>query len=199
MRWIALTGGIASGKSTVANLFLGRGVPVVDADLLAKEVVAPGTPGLASVVAAFGPEFLSANQTLDRAKLAAEVFTNPIRLTKLEAILHPLIQTRTAELRADAEKQGHEFAIYDVPLLFEKKLQAQFDGIVTVWTPESLQLQRLQLRNGLTLAEAKLRLKAQISIEEKKKNSTWVIDNSGDTVQLQKGFERVFLSIKNTK
>lgn len=195
MRWIALTGGIGSGKTTVAKLFQGRGVPVIDADILAKEVVAKSSPGLQQVITAFGPEFLTAQGELDRAKMSAHVFKNSGNLQQLESILHPLIQKRTAELRAQAEKDGHEFAIYDIPLLFEKKMEDRFDGIVLVWAPAELQLKRLQARNGMSLEDAKLRLKAQIPIDDKKSKSTWVLDNSGDLKFLDQQFEQVFRAI----
>lgn len=179
MKWLGLTGGIASGKSEVTRILNQKGIPVVDADQVAREVVVPGSQGLSQVVKAFGSTILNPDGSLDRTKMGKLVFTNPSQLKQLEMILHPLIQARVKKLRQQLEEKQMAVAFYDVPLLFEKNLQNQFDGVLVVWCQPAQQLKRLMLRDGLSENQAQRRIDLQLPIDEKKSRSDWVIDNSG--------------------
>ena len=131
MKWIGLTGSIGSGKSSVATLLRERGIPVVDADAHARQALGPGSEGERKVLSAFGPSVHDGNGHVDRKKLAAEVFSDPGRLSKLEAIIHPIVQEKTRSERAKLKREGHAFAFYDVPLFCSRKnLETQFDAIV---------------------------------------------------------------------
>jgi dephospho-CoA kinase len=174
-----LTGGVAAGKSTVAQFFAAQGVPVIDADVLAREVVAPGSPALAAIQAAFGPDILDAQGALDRKRLGQMVFAHPDRLQQLNAIVHPRVAERFAEQVAALQAQGVPLACYDVPLLFERNLQDKLRPIVVVTAPHDLQLARLMTRNGLTGTEAESRIAAQMPLAEKVARADHVIDNSG--------------------
>jgi len=179
MRLIGLTGGIGSGKSTVARSLMRRGAALVDADLLAREVVEPGNPALAEIVAEFGPSVLRPDGRLDRPALGAIVFADAARRARLNAITHPrvgvLMQSRVAEaLASDAP-----LVVVDVPLLFEGSRQSQFEGVMLVWVPAELQLRRLVERDGMGEDEARARIAAQMPIDEKRPLATWVVDNSG--------------------
>ena len=184
MLWIGLTGGIATGKSTSTKVLREWGYPVVDADAIAREVVSPGSKGLEQVVAEFGSDILTEKGELNRPRLGKVVFSDPEKRRKLEQILHPLIQTKVKEQRGLLESQGHAYAFYDVPLLFENHLQDQFDQVVLIYTPRRLQLDRLMQRDGLDQAEAEKRLAAQMDIEIKKDLADHIIDNQKTEVEL---------------
>lgn len=178
---IALTGGIATGKSTVAAMLAGRGAAVVDSDAVAREVVEPGTPGLAAVVEAFGAEIQDRDGRLDRERLGDLVFADPRRRHLLEAILHPLIRARSAELVAAAAATSPPLVAVDVPLLFEAGRAGSFpDGVLLVYADPATQLRRLRDRTGLDEGPALQRITAQLPIAAKRERATWVIDNSGD-------------------
>ncbi len=179
MRVIGLTGGIASGKSTVSAMLRELGAPVIDADQLAREVVQPGTPGLADVAARF-PGVLTAQGTLDRAALGARVFADPGERAALNALLHPRVHALYAQRVAELAAQGHGLAIYDVPLLFENGLEKTLGGTVLVSVPPEVQRARLVARDGLTPAQADARIAAQLPLAEKAAKATWIVDNSGD-------------------
>jgi len=180
VRIIGLTGGIATGKSTVAAMLAERGAAVVDSDRVAREVVEPGTAGLAAVVSAFGDGVVDGTGRLDRARLAALIFADPGRRRRLEEILHPLIRTRTLELAAAATAAGPPLIAVDVPLLFEVGRQRDFpDGVMLVYADAATQLQRLREREGLDAEAAARRLAAQLPIDGKRSLATWVIDNRG--------------------
>jgi dephospho-CoA kinase len=174
-----LTGGIASGKSTVARMFVELGAPVVDADLIAREVVAPGQPALADIVRAFGAGVLDAAGELDRKKLGAIVFADDAKRRALNAITHPRIaavtQSRLAELRA----RGEPVALYEAALLVENNIHHGLDGLIVVSTDEARQRERLAARDALDAAAVGARLAAQAPLAEKLAAATWVIDNSG--------------------
>lgn len=184
MKWIGLTGGIGSGKSTVAKLLRARGFVVVDADQVAHDVVQKGTPGLQAVLAAFGPEYLRADGELDRARLGKWVFGRPQELLKLEALLHPLIQNEVQRQKAAAAQTGAAFAFYDVPLLYEKKLEPHFDAVVVVWSEEHQQLSRAVARGAHDEPEVRRRMSAQKSLHEKRGLAHFVVDNSGSAEAL---------------
>ena len=179
MRLIGLTGGIGTGKSTVARMLADRGAALIDADLLAREVVEPGTPALAEIAAEFGPGVLRADGSLDRTALGELVFADEEKRLRLNAITHPrvgeLMQRRVAEALASPSP----LVVVDVPLLFEGGRQGMFEGVMLVWAPPEVQLSRLVERDGWNQAEARQRVAAQMPVDEKRALATWVIDNSG--------------------
>ncbi len=178
---IGLTGGIATGKSTVAGLLAERGAYIIDLDLIAREVVEPGQPALARVAERFGQAVLREDGTLDRKKLGSIVFADEAQRKALEAILHPAIRAVMKE-RMEARESNHpeQLVVVDVPLLFESKLESYFEQIMLVYVPREEQLKRLMKRDGLSREDAKRRLAAQMSIEDKKALADIVIDNSSD-------------------
>ncbi|MFN2451172.1 MAG: dephospho-CoA kinase [Candidatus Dormibacteria bacterium] len=178
MRVIGLTGGIASGKSTVAAMLAEHGAVVVDADRLAREVVAPGQPALAEVVATFGGQVLQPDGALDRTALGRLVFADDAARRRLEAITHPPVRTLMAQRVAEAVTcSGAPLVVADIPLLFEGGRGHEFSGVLLVAATEATQLRRLQERDGLDDAAARQRLAAQLPMEEKRRRATWVIDN----------------------
>jgi dephospho-CoA kinase len=191
LRIYGLTGGIASGKSTVSRMFRELGAHVLDADVIAREVVEPGTPGLAAVVARF-PDVLAPDGRLDRAKLGARVFADATERAALNAIVHPLVGQAFLEKLQALEAQGVERVLYDVPLLIENRLQAGMDGVVLVWVPRALQKARLMTRDGLGEAAAEARLAAQLPLDEKRAHATWLVDNSGELSSTRSQVEQVW-------
>ncbi len=185
MLWVGLTGGLASGKSTVSRLLKKQGVPVIDADELAHLALQPGQEPYEKAVSHFGSEILQTDQKIDRKKLAARVFNHPEQLRFLESVVHPFVQAQVAVLRKQAESQGHVVAVYDVPLLFEKNLEKQFDLTLTVGSSEETQIRRVMARNGFTREEALARLRNQLPIAEKIKRSHDSIWNEGSLEELE--------------
>lgn len=176
---VGLTGGIATGKSTVARILEDRlGIPVINSDQIARDVVKKGQIGYKHVVEAFGDGILDSSGEIDRAKLGKLVFDDPQKRRLLESILHPLITQEIDRRVKEKEQEGHKLIVLEIPLLFEKGLQNRVDYTVVVYAPEEQQLDRLMKRDGLSLEEAKKRLKAQIPIDEKIKLADFVIDNS---------------------
>lgn len=186
MRIIGLTGGIATGKSTVAALLAARGAVVVDADAVAREVVAPGTTGLAEVVDAFGPEVVRADGSLDRERLGAIVFADTQQRRRLEAITHPRIREVMAGRIAESLALAPPLVVVDIPLLYESGRDAEFPEVLVVVTDPLTQEHRLRERDGLDEADARQRLSAQLPIEEKRRRATWVIDNSGSREETER-------------
>jgi dephospho-CoA kinase len=174
---VGLSGGIGSGKSTVAARLRKLGAVVIDADQLAREVVEPGTPGLAQVVQAFGSQILAADGSLDRAALGRIVFRDDDDRRELSGILHPLIGQRTGELMAAAGEDA--IVVHDVPLLVEGKLAPAYHLVVIVWAPEALRVQRLVESRGMDEDDAWSRVRAQASDEERRAVADVWIDNSG--------------------
>jgi len=181
MRRIGLTGGIGSGKSTVSALFAELGAHIIDADAIAREVVAPGSEGLEALVDAFGEGILTADGSLDRTALAEVAFADPQARERLNAITHPRIAARTAELMAALPPDA--VMIHDVPLLAELGLQGAYELIVVVDAPEELRVQRLVAR-GLAETDARARIAAQATREQRLAVADIVIDNSGDLESL---------------
>ena len=179
MKLYGLTGGIASGKSTVSRMLRELGAHVLDADVIAREVVEPGTPGLQAVAERF-PGVLGPDGRLDRAKLGARVFGDPQERAALNALLHPLIGQRFVERTQALAEAGVERVLYDAPLLIENRLHLGMDGVVLVWVPREVQKARLMGRDGLDEAAAEARLAAQLPLDGKRQHATWVVDNSGD-------------------
>ena len=180
---IALTGGIASGKSAVAEEFAKLGVPVLDTDQIARDVVAPGSPTLGQLVAEFGPEILDANSRLDRAHMRERVFGDPEQRRKLEAIIHPAIRAELARRSAEA---GGDYQIHVIPLLVETGRADAYDRVLVVDCPEEAQLQRLQARDGSSREQAEEILAAQVSREERLDAAHDVIENTGTLEDLQR-------------
>lgn len=179
MMRVALTGGIATGKSHVRAEFEALGVPTIDADVLAREVVAPGTPGLAAVTRRFGRDVLDTSGALDRRKLGAVVFADAAARHDLEQIVHPLVREAIDRWFASLDRR-HPFAIADIPLLYETGRDRDFAAvIVTACAPET-QLRRISHRDGLSEEEARQRIAAQIPVEEKVRRATYVIRTDGD-------------------
>jgi dephospho-CoA kinase len=184
VRLVGLTGGIASGKSTFAARLRARGVPVLDADVLAREAVAPGSSGLAEVVAAFGPGVLGPDGALDRPRMAARVFSDPAARARLEGIVHPRVRAATAAEVARLAAAGTPLAFYDVPLLYEAGRDRDVEAVVVVWAPREVQLARLAARDGLPRAAAEARLAAQLPLDEKAARADFVVANDGAAADL---------------
>ncbi|MGO4370502.1 dephospho-CoA kinase [Paenibacillus sp. 2TAB19] len=184
---IGLTGGIASGKSTIAQLLAHRGALLVDADQVAREVVQPGEPALEAIASSFGQAVLQADGSLDRSALGAIVFQDKASLAKLESITHPAIRQRMQHrIHTYAEQNPGALVVADVPLLYETNQQALYEGIMVVYVPETIQLTRLMGRNQMDETEAKRRISLQMDIEEKRRRADWVIDNSGPLAETER-------------
>lgn len=196
LRVFSLTGGIASGKSTVAGHWRSLDLPVVDADELARRVVAPGTPGLAAVVERFGPSVLDENGGLDRGALGRIVFGDPAARRALEAIIHPRVQEAAREEFARIAATGERLACYEVPLLFETGQHTVYRPVVVVTVDEPTQLERAMQRDGLTAEEARARIAAQMPLAEKVAKADYVIDNTGPLAATLEDAERVLASIR---
>lgn len=187
---IALTGGIGSGKSTVAAEWVSLGATEIDADVLAREVVEPGTVGLDLVAREFGQDILYPDGTLNRSALAAKAFSSEEARRKLEAILHPLIQKRAAEL----VKKAPGIVVYTIPLLAETQSPLRFDKVVTISCPEEVRVERL-IRRGLTEEDARRRIAAQATDEQREKKADIVIRSDCDLSELSERARRVYREI----
>lgn len=174
-----LTGGIATGKSTVARLFREAGLEVIDADAVAREVVEPGRPALREIAARF-PGVVSADGVLDRKALGERVFGDDAARAALNAITHPRIAQAVQEKTAALEARGVTRLVYEAPLLIENRLHEGLDGVVLVVAPPAVQLARLMARDGLTEAQARARIAAQLPLDEKRRHARWIIDNGAD-------------------
>ncbi|MER6616924.1 dephospho-CoA kinase [Streptomyces xantholiticus] len=183
MLTVGLTGGIGAGKSEVSRLLVSYGAVLVDADRIAREVVEPGTPGLAAVVDAFGPGILAADGTLDRPKLGSIVFADPERLATLNGIVHPLVGERSRELEQAAGPD--DVVVHDVPLLTENNLRSLYDLVIVVDASPETQLDRLVGLRGMTESEARSRMAAQATREQRRAVADIVIDNDGPLEKLE--------------
>jgi dephospho-CoA kinase len=179
MRRVALTGGIATGKSHVRMQFEALGVPTIDADLLARQAVAPGTPGLVAVINRFGSEILDADASLDRRKLASIVFSDPAARRDLEAIIHPAVRQDMERWFASLDGHNHAFAIADIPLLYEAGRDVDFDTIIVTACHPQTQIRRVMERDGIPEPEAEQRIAAQLPIAEKVRRADYVIATDG--------------------
>lgn len=191
---VGLTGGVAAGKSAVAAMLAELGAVVVDADLLAREVVAPGTEGLAEVVATFGEGVLGPDGALDRPALGALVFADADARRRLEAIIHPRVRARAAELEAQAPAGA--LVVHDIPLLVETRQAGSFDAVIVVDAPRELQVERMVRERGLTAAEAEARIAAQATREERLAAATYVVDNSGTWDDLRQQVAEVVAALR---
>jgi dephospho-CoA kinase len=184
---IGLTGGIGSGKSTVSRLLAGHGAVVIDADAIAREVVEPGTPGLAAVVADFGGSVVGADGALDRPALASVVFADPEARARLDAIVHPLVRARAVELASAAPPDA--VVVNDVPLLAETGQASSYDLVVVVEADVDTRVARL-VQRGLTAGDARARIAVQATDEQRRAIADVVLDNSGTPEQLAEQVER---------
>ena len=185
-----LTGNIGSGKSTVGRMLAARGIPVVDADQVAREVVEPGSGALRDIASRF-PGVLRADGSLDRKALAGRVFADTAEREALNAIIHPRIAEEVASRMAALAAGGEKVAVYEAALIVENGLHEGLDGLILVTAPVAAQVDRLRLRERMEEAEARARIAAQLPASEKAKHATVVIDNSGTEADLQAQVERV--------
>ena len=192
---VGLTGGIASGKSLVAAELAARGATIIDADVLAREVVEPGTPALAAIIQRFGADVVQDGQ-LDRARLAQIVFADPLARRDLERIVHPAVRARAVELERAAGDAA--VVVHVIPLLIETGQQENFDLVVTVDADHETQVQRLMARNGFTRAEAEARIAAQASREERTLVADVVLDNTGSVKQLREQIDALWAELSST-
>lgn len=197
MRKVGLTGGIGSGKSTVSRLLASYGARVIDADLIAREVVEPGSPGLAAVVDAFGAD-VAPGGVLDREALGTIVFGDDAKRAVLSGILHPLIGARSGELWADAEASGADVLVHDVPLLVENQLMAMYDEVVVVDVDPEVQRQRLVELRGMTEPDALQRIAAQTDRATRLAAATVVLDNNGTVDDLTAHVEALWRRLTST-
>jgi dephospho-CoA kinase len=192
VRRVGLTGGIATGKSYVRSRFEALGVPAIDADVLAREAVAPGSDGLAAVVKRFGPGVLDPSGALDRRTLAAIVFNDPEARRELEGIIHPFVRTRTDAWFRNLDPLRHPLAVADIPLLFETGGEGACDAvIVTACDPEE-QVRRIVARDHVTETEARQRVAAQLPIEEKVRRADYVIRTDGTHEETDQQVREIF-------
>ncbi len=194
---VGLTGGIASGKSTVSRIFQENGVPVVCADDLARRAVEPGSSGLEEIRRAFGIGVFDAQGELDRAAMAKIVFQDKEARKLLESIIHPAVSREKDRILAELESQGHEIVIVDVPLLYESSWQKSFDLVIVAYAPRDVQQQRLIQRDHMSPQEAQARIEAQMDIEEKKRLADNVIDNTGDLEHTRLQVENVLRQLRD--
>jgi dephospho-CoA kinase len=187
---VGLTGGIASGKSTVSRMFSDLGAVIIDSDLIAREVVEPGTDGLEEVVAAFGEEILTEDGALDRPKVGAIVFADPEKRKVLEAIIHPRVFLRAIEI--DEAAGEHAVIVNDIPLLAETNQADRFDAVVVVDVPTELQVERMVRDRGMSTDEAESRIAAQATREQRLAIATYVIENTGTLDDLEKRVADVY-------
>jgi dephospho-CoA kinase len=191
-----LTGGIATGKSTVSAMLARRGAVIIDADVLAREVVEPGEPALVEIVGEFGRDVLQADGTLDRKRLGAVVFGDAERRRRLEAITHPAIRERVARRLAELMSSGFDgVVVFDAPVMIESGNSRTMDTLVVVATDEETQIRRLMARDGIGRADALRKVRSQMPIAEKARLADHVIDNSGDRAATEAEVERVWTAL----
>ncbi|MBN1770032.1 MAG: dephospho-CoA kinase [Deltaproteobacteria bacterium] len=189
MRLVGLTGGIGSGKSAVAALLRARGIPVFDADQAAREATAPGSPGLAAVVAEFGPDTLLPDGTLDRAAMARRVFADPTARGRLERLLHPRVDAAAAEWLAARAAEGHALCVYEAALVFETGREAWLDGVVAVLADIETRVRRVVARDGVAAEAVRARVAVQLDDAERRRRARWVVVNDGTLAELERRVE----------
>ena len=198
MKLIGLTGGIASGKSTVAKILQRLGAAIVDADALSREVVEPGHDGWNEIVATFGTQVLQADQSLDRQKLRTIIFNNPDARRQLEAIVHPRVRALAEQRIREHGEAGYAVVVYEVPLLFEGSLQQWLRPVILVACDVNIQRQRLQQRDGLDATTAQKHIDAQMSLEDKRKIADYIVENDGNLADLESQVRAVLAKIQAT-
>jgi len=192
LRVVGLTGGIGTGKSTVSAMLRDLGATVIDADEATRAVQAPGSEGLRRLAAEFGDGILTLGGELDRTRLADIAFNDPEARRRLNAIVHPLVREWMAERQQEAVERGDPVVVMDIPLLFEARGAGAFETVLLVYAPEELQLERLVQLRGMTADAARARIAAQMPIEEKRRQATYVIENTGNLDDLRRRVERVW-------
>ena len=198
MKLVGLTGGIASGKSTVAKILQDLGAAIVNADDLAREVVLPGREAWKEVVAAFGVDILQTDQNLDRQKLRTLIFNQPEARKRLESIIHPRVRALAEERIRQYGAAGYPVVIYEVPLLFEGKLQEWLRPVILVACNLETQTARLQKRDHLARADAEKHIAAQMSLTEKRRLADYVIENNGSLADLERQTRQILENLKAT-
>jgi dephospho-CoA kinase len=193
---VGLTGGIASGKSTVSLMFREAGIPVICADELAHEVVKPGSDALDKIRQTFGEEFIDSEGNLNRAAMARLVFKDKDKRKNLESIIHPRVAAEQGKLIRQFAVQGHNIVVVDVPLLYESGLEESFDMILVAYVPPEVQIQRLIARDKVTNKEARSRLDAQLPIDKKKKLAGRIIDNTGSVEHTREQVLRIIKELR---
>lgn len=196
VRRVALTGGIATGKSYVRARFEARGIPTIDADALARDAVAPGTTGLDQVIRRFGMVMRDAHGALDRKRLAAVVFSDPVARRDLEAIVHPFVREATDKWYAALDPAQHPFAVADIPLLFEAGRDGEFDAVVVAACEPKTELMRLMARDAISEEGARLRIAAQLPIEEKVGKADYVIRTDGSFAETDRQVDEVIAQLR---
>ncbi|KDP28126.1 hypothetical protein JCGZ_13897 [Jatropha curcas] len=195
MRIVGLTGGIASGKSTVSNLFKSHGIPVVDADRVARDVLKKDTGGYKKVAAAFGDDILQVNGEVDRAKLGQIVFSDPAKRQLLNRLLAPYISSGIFCKILKLWLRGCKVIVLDIPLLFEAKMDKWTKPIIVVWVDTEIQLRRLMARDGSSEEDARNRINAQMALDLKRTKADIVIDNTGSLEELERQFQKVLFQV----
>jgi dephospho-CoA kinase len=194
---VGLTGGIASGKSTIADMFKKEGAYIIDIDMISRDVVKPGKPAWQDVVHIFGKEVLNEDQTLNRKKVGDIVFSDAEKRKKLEEIIHPKITAETLmKINEIAKKDNQAIVIIDIPLLIETDKQDTVNKVVLVYTSPQGQIERLVKRDGLSLEDAHKRLTSQMPIENKKKYAHYIINNEEPLKEVQKRVKEIFRELK---
>jgi dephospho-CoA kinase len=191
-----LTGSIAVGKSTATKAFVDNGIPMVDADIIAREVVQIGKPGYRSIVKTFGKEYLNEDQTINRTKLGALIFSSKDAKKRLEHIMFSLINQKVKQDIASLHKEGHPIVGYDCALIIEAKQKRLYHPLILVWCPLDMQIDRLMKRNGLTRAEAMLRIDSQMSSDEKISHADCIIDSSQSIQHIEEQVSRLIINFK---
>lgn len=198
MKLVGLTGGIASGKSTVAKILQSLGAAIVNADDLAREVVEPGHEAWKEIVASFGTDILQSDQTLDRQKLRTLIFNQPEARKRLESIIHPRVRALAEERIRQYAAAGYPVVIYEVPLLFEGNLQEWLRPVILVACDVETQTARLQKRDHLTAADAEKHIAAQMSLKDKRRLADYVIENNGSLEDLERQTRQILEELKAT-
>ena len=197
MKIVGLTGGISSGKSTVSSYLKQLKIPVIDADEVARKVVEPNSQGAIEIRKAFGSDVFEEDGSLNRQKLGALIFSNAENRQKLDDLLQPLIKIMILDEIEEYHQKGENMIVLDLPLLFEKQYEELCEEIIVVYVPKELQLERLMRRNQYTKQEALSRIDSQLSIEEKRKRATVLLDNQGTIQQLYHQVEQWLVETKN--
>ena len=197
MKIVGLTGGISSGKSTVSSYLKQLKIPVIDADEVARKVVEPNSQGAREIRKTFGSDVFEEDRSLNRQKLGALIFSNAENRQKLDDLLQPLIKIMILDEIEEYRQKGENMIVLDLPLLFEKQYEELCEEIIVVYIPKELQLERLMRRNQYTKQEALSRIDSQLSIEEKRKRATVLLDNQGTIQQLYQQVEQWLVETKN--
>ena len=197
MKIVGLTGGISSGKSTVSSYLKQLKIPVIDADEVARKVVEPNSQGAIEIRKTFGSDVFEEDGSLNRQRLGALIFSNAENRQKLDDLLQPLIKIMILDEIEEHRQKGENMIVLDLPLLFEKQYEELCEEIIVVYIPKELQLERLMKRNQYTKQEALSRIDSQLSIEEKRKRATVLLDNQGRIQQLYQQVEQWLVETKN--